>query len=656
MNDISLTRLNNESDMWPEDIVQKVKERIPKAASLNMMVKFQKKEDETGTATGSVIVNSSEKSAIIPVIIKDFMMYPLDIMIVDQRLLPLTPDYFEASFLNNNLFQKLEEYPMYAGMGRFDNYAHQLNEAIYPPNMGRYTYANGSYPILESIAQTINPSEFKTYLQENPNVLSNFHKHGNDEVVRQISKLQPVNLDEFESAARDLIPRSILMVKKMGYDNYSLLANSDEVFDPRIMKSLKRTKMVDILGKICSKPNDFINDVDRNGEKMLYPEQETGNEPYLFEHQIDEVEPCVDFACYHLKKMNGVIVEGWVVPKTINFDMEPQPMKLFIGTTMSTMQSEFAGVRIKNPNKMIHSSMPKIGQTGAFVYEKEKRALGTVPVTVLSVSESGDTIMLTCQDLNGRRINLKFSKSERGVSLERIALLGVGPGKTPTYMMPEGFKWCPMEGFHELTSSAESYHTKTAGDRLTNNPAVLINTGCGYYSVKGIDKFAHSAGFDKTNMPEYGVKFVLASLGVSPKNMEGIFKTAQVRGRAEIHGLARTPLLSEKIANKRPLAERMAKVASMLKTNMIKEASFIENNQTVDTLLSLNFVNPENLSKFIGYLPQFKTTISNLAGCLLGSRLGVQEIPEGPTSSAMYRLIDVVNGLERLRAIQEHGA
>lgn len=660
MNDVSLIRLSNESDVWPEEVVQKVKERIPKAASLNMMVKWMKKDDESGTATGSVVINSSEKSAIVPVIIKEFMMSPLDLMIADQKMLPLTPDYFESVFLDNNLFQKLEEYPIYAGMGRFDNYATQLNDAIYPPNMGRYSYAKGEYSILEDIASTIDPAEFKNYLRENPRVLAQFHKTSNEKIIQQISKLQPVNLGEYESAARDLIPRSVLMVKKMGYDNYSILANSDQVFDPRIMKKLRRCDCLELLGTVSAQPDDLINDVDRNGEKILYPEPQSGNDPYLFEPQIAKAVMCEDYNFYQLKKMNGVTVEGWVVPKVINFDMDVQPMKLFIGKTMSTMQPEFSGVKATAKTR-INSCAPEIGMTGTFIYEKEKNAIGTVPVTIVSMAQEGGmgaAVMMKVQDLNGRRFDIKFHLGEGNNHLQQIVGMdnGMGNGSNKmTYLMPAGFKFCPMEGFYELTSSTADFHVKTAAEKLTPNPATIIPTGYGYYSVKGVDKYAAAIGYDKTNMPEYSVKFLMTSLGVNPENFDNILKTANVRGKAEVHGISRTPLLREKIASGRPLAKRMTKVANLLKSNLIKEASLIDNKQTVDSLLSLNFVNPENLSKFIGYLPQFKATISALGACLLGSRLGVQEIPEQATSTAMYRIIDVVNGLERLRAIQEHG-
>lgn len=659
MNDVSLTRLSNEPDQWAEEAVQKLKERIPKSSPLSLMVKFQKKDEESGTATGAIIVSSVEKKAIVPLVIKEFMLYPLDVMIADDKIFPLTPDYFDAVFLNNVLFQRLEEYPIYSGMGRFDNYAVQLNEAIYPPNMGgRYAYASGSYPMLESIAQTINPTELKEFLAKNPGVIANFEKNGTADIVKSITKIQPVNMSEYDSAIRDLIPRNILMVKKMGYDNYSILANSDEVFDPRITKKINRHECMNFISKLCPKPNDFINDVDRNGEKILYPDSEVGNGVYLFEPQVDRVVSATEFGAYKVRKMNGVTVEGWVVPRVINFDMEPQPMKLFIGSTMSTMQPEIAGVRVDSPQKRIHSSMPKVGQTGSLVYEKENRALGTVPLTIASIEILGDCeVKILAQDINGNKLKLKWHigpSNQGSPSLERFA--DIAPtGSTPCYLVPDGFKWCPMEGFFEVTSNAADFHVKAAAERITVAPATIIPTGYGYYSVKGLDKYAQVCGFDKTNIPEHGVKFMLASLGVSQDKLGQFLKAASVRGKVDVHGLNRTPLLGEKIASKKGLATRIVKIAEMLKTNLVKEASYIENNQTVDSLLSLNFINPDNLAKFISYLPQFKGTISSLCACLIGSRLGIQEIPEQAVGSALYRLIDVVNGLERLRAIQEHG-
>jgi hypothetical protein len=194
---------------------------------------------------------------------------------------------------------------------------------------------------------------------------------------------------------------------------------------------------------------------------------------------------------------------------------------------------------------------------------------------------------------------------------------------------------------------------KTAGLRLTSTPVKLGYNGFDRYSLRGVNKYASAAGMDHTNLHHSEVKFLLACLGADLTKIASSIKIAQTSGLAEIHGLRFIPTKQEKIAAYRPKAQALIKAASAIKRNLFKEASFVNNAQTVDALLSLNFVTPDNISKFVGKIPHFKATISNLAMAMLASRIGVREIPEEACSVAMAKLIEVVDGLERLRASQE---
>ena len=106
----------------------------------------------------------------------------------------------------------------------------------------------------------------------------------------------------------------------------------------------------------------------------------------------------------------------------------------------------------------------------------------------------------------------------------------------------------------------------------------------------------------------------------------------------------------------RPLANILVKKAKDIKVNLVKEAAYMVSAQTVDALLSLNFVTPDNLSKFVSKIPAFKAVVSHLASCLLAARIGVKEIPEQAASTAMHRLLDVISGLESIKASQSLGA
>ena len=61
-----------------------------------------------------------------------------------------------------------------------------------------------------------------------------------------------------------------------------------------------------------------------------------------------------------------------------------------------------------------------------------------------------------------------------------------------------------------------------------------------------------------------------------------------------------------------------------------------------------DFINPENLSTFIGYIPNLEEAAEKLAEMLLYSYLGMKELPEGAVEHAMKGMEEVLVGLKSL--------
>jgi len=650
MEDNSLQQLSNDADTWAEDIIQKVKERVPSCKNLNMMVKFQKKDVENGTATGSVAIHSADKAVVIPVIIKDFMMSPLDIMIANGKLVPLTPDYFMSVFSDNKLFDKLEEFPTFGGLGRFEDAS--LWNAIYPPSLGRYAYASAGYPILNDISSSIDGSTLKEFLNnpKNEKTAARLLTGPHAEVVQKVAHLQPVNMNEFRQGVENLIPRSLVMLKYDGPNKYTLLANADHVYHPSITSSLTRAQVTSMMSTLSDRVEDDINDVDQNGEKMLsLPE---GHDAVILAKSDSEIPvDAKEYGHYSVKNKNGVSIEGVVIPKVIDFNMKPVDMKLFVGKTASNYQERVWGVRLQNSRFKPPVSEPRTGQTGCFIYQPDqKHAIVTVPVTIEGLIEDCG-LLIKAVDMTGAPLRLKmFEASGPGHELQRIAQ--TGPRQ---YTLPARMKWLPLDVFDQMTDSAESYAVKQAAETLTDRPVHLIPTGYDMFSIRGVGKYASACGWDPSCLQRYQATFILSSLGCGQEKLAQAYKTASMKGMAELHNLNFKPLSSEKVATARPLAEAMYKVALSLRSNLIKEASYLENSQTVDALLALNFITPTNIAKFISKIPALKSAISNLASCLIASRLGVRDIPEQSASNAIMRLVEVVTGLEKLKAAQTVG-
>lgn len=642
--DRSLTKLDTDVNTWPEEIIQRLRERVPQSAGTNTMVKFMKKDEENGTATGSVIINTPDSAVTVPIIIKDFTLYPLDVMIAKGKILPLTPDYFNSVIAKNAVFDKIEEYPTYGGLGRFEDA--NLWNAIYPPSLGRYAYASAGYPMLDLISDNLDGSPLKDWLKQNPECAVGFYKNGHAPLIKKLANLKPVNMNEFSHGAHNLIP-NIRVLKSEGPNKYSLLSSSDKVFSPAF-ESLTREQAVKFMSTISDCVQDDMNEVDQNGEKLL--SAPAGGNVILAKpfSQTSEslAEEAKEFDHYVVKKSNGVAVEGVVIPKVIDFNMKPVNLKIFIGKTMSTIQQKIWGVRLKNSRFQPPCANPKIGQTGTFMYQPDKsHALATIPVTIRSLVEDCGCLCIKAVDLTGNTYRIKLNPS---LDLHRIAKSADG-----SYVLPRDMRWVVMEGFEEITNSSESYAIKTSSAVLTNKPVKLSPNGFDFYTLRGVDKYAQAAGWDHTNLDKAQAKFLLACLGCSQEKIAEAFKVAGRTGVAEMHSLNFVPTTKEKVAEYRPQAAKLVKAAASIKRNLFKEASFIDNAQTVDTLLSLNFVTPDNISKFVGKLPHFKATISHLASSLIASRLGMREIPEEAAAVAMGRLIEVVEGLEKLRATQE---
>jgi hypothetical protein len=71
---------------------------------------------------------------------------------------------------------------------------------------------------------------------------------------------------------------------------------------------------------------------------------------------------------------------------------------------------------------------------------------------------------------------------------------------------------------------------------------------------------------------------------------------------------------------------------------------------TVDTVLSLNFVNNDNVDKFVQSLGKFTSVKEELLRLLLLSRIGNIEVPESILKQAIDILQKVIEGLQRLKA------
>ena len=88
--------------------------------------------------------------------------------------------------------------------------------------------------------------------------------------------------------------------------------------------------------------------------------------------------------------------------------------------------------------------------------------------------------------------------------------------------------------------------------------------------------------------------------------------------------------------------------------NLLKIAATSGHPETLDSILSLEFITPQNLQYFVDSIEDFDETTSRLAAMLVAVRLGMPHVPEEPVRQALEGLTKIVNKLRILKSALDH--
>jgi len=671
--DISQTKLPQDMDLWAETISAKVRELIPGARHMIIKITFLKKNEEQGIATGSATIHDQKlnKAIYMPLIVKNFNLYPLDIMMVPKKdaeggfdVMPYSAELFAQTMHNADPFSHLER-----PIDRVQQlYMNPQNSVVYPPNT-RNVYASAGGQVLGAICDTIDPAdkaEFIDYIKQSENVLIGYEKRANLDLIKKIAASKIKDTPEAETRLKN-----ISLLKRKGQSNIQLITSSDEVFDPIIEEGKNG-----VAPCVDDKPivsEETLNEVRRNGEKMIFndlkpkedvmlgPAQTPGNYTNTEDHASD----IKVFGSYKVQDKNGVFHTGVVIPNVIDFNMKKKGGQIFFSLNKSSFQDKIVGIPTgKEPLQFLKFREPTIGSTGVFVTHNGKNALTTIPVTIRSMADFEGNEHIVAMDLNGRKIKIKYggyipeNKRKNEFDASMGGLKNIAKVKD-YYIVPRRFKFLHLDNFTELAEDAKTMSLKLASKKMSAAPIRVIHTGANQFALKGPDmtKMASMCKWDSSNLSASQAVFLLAGKKCPlVKAAEALRVAGSHIGETSIHGLPATKYAGQVTENTVKIAEDFVKTIKNIRVNLIKEASSIEDSQVVDAALSLNFVNPDNIDKFIGFVPLFEQASKGLAQTLLASRLGITEIPEQATAGAMNKIMEVVKGLKRLKSLEEKTA
>jgi hypothetical protein len=658
-------------DLWAETITSKVRMVLPESRHMLIKVTFLKKDEETGTATGAATLHDQKlnKAVFLPLIVNNFKLSPLDIVMVPKKdgedgfdVCPLDRETFAEVMFNSSAFESLER-----PIDRIQQmYLNPQNSVIYPPYF-RNVYASAG-GVMASLNGTISQEDkdaFLASLQSNKNAVIGYEKRAHLDILKKVAESKVKMTPE----AKDKL-KNITLLKQKDGDTIQMISTSDEVFDPIIEESKSHIVSCDLEGKVPN-PEETLNEVKRNGEKMVFSKTNPKNEvmlgpinsPNHYTQTEQKPSEASVFASYKVQDKNGVFHKGIVIPNMIDFNMKKINGKVFISQDKCSFQDKIVGIPTGAEKfQFMKFKQPAIGMTGVFVTYNEKNALATIPITIRSMSDHAGEDHIVAMDMNGGKVKIKYGgyipEKQNQDDFADNSLKNIAKVKD-YYIVPRRFKFLAMDNFCQLMESGESMNLKTASMKMDAAPIRVIHTGASQFALKGPDmyKMASMCGWDCTNLSAAQSVFILSAKKVPlTKIAEALKISGSKHQEVAIHGAPAIRYENTHDPQEVKLAEVALKEIGEIKTNLIKEAAGIEDAQTVDTALSLNFINSDNVDKFIGYTPLFEQASKGLAQCLLASRLGITEIPEQETASCMHKMVDVIKGLKRLKTLEEKTA
>lgn len=434
--------------------------------------------------------------------------------------------------------------------------------------------------------------------------------------------------------------KEVEVVQKIGPDAYMMMANSIESFKPSL-DIVATGDFIDFTKK-HNLPSEFIDEVERAGRDgvVLDWSGKESNSPVLATPSTyEKFQKVTDPGIYQVFTGNSHV-------HCILTNRSYDPVKESVSTDDWHMVSNAGGGRQSGvvygkpaTSCQLDDRRPLAGDHGYFLYvdkEEQEEPFVVGPYDILAVSRGGNVGYVTTEKQD-RDIYTDYTLTARATLGEPIKIGFTDYGffskiteKTNknTYVFPtENVAWIPMTKRLEIRKPSEDVQ-KTASIRYN-----------GYsYEVNGLDGLPNEW---RTVDSDAKMTFLMRCCDMDMEKIAGCMSALKKDKRVNI------PMeLKKKSMNKKASVQ----TDFVPKHGLTKLASYFDDMDTVDTVLSLNFVNSDNVDKFVQSIGKFSSVKEELLRLLLLSRLGNIEVPESILKQAVEILQKVIEGLQRLKA------
>ncbi len=635
-------KLSDNVDNWQREVSSEIFKYLPFLTDYTVNVLIQRANPERGYAYGSAQVTNKTEGletgeatpVVIPIIVVDRMLKPLDVFFSGDKAFPLSEERVRECLFDPRTFELSDRKPTDQGMS--DN--------LHPPIRGNYGAGGGittgaaaggagfgKFASLSSaIASTLSEDDVHAFVD----------RLANDDQLSAAIELNPafakaaaaivggerVPLQKTAQALVESIQPTVVQFTKLASGNFRVKWANAEAFSPQ-QKDFTPSESQDMAGSEAvqkMQPGQSVTMGTESASPPLDAPQSVDIQEYgQYQVRIEET---------------GQESPGWVLP-VMNFDQTPMNLLLFTDGEMYSLQDEMVGVRVGHDISDIPIGDPQ--GDGAFVFVKsDGSAVALPPVTIQnSVTDQHGNNGFLCQTPFGEQITIHLAPGLQ--TTQKIS--------DTEYAIPDEMFFTPLgKAIHIAKSTAASQQVKEA--QAMPRRAFLRASGSDEFHLDGAP-FQNLTKEARMWLAPADTEFLLVAAGLTQDiAREKIAEAGKGRRPIEIDGLnILTPLSHVHEAATKEAAAMLEKFPYELRRDLVKIAATLEDTETADNILSLNFLNPENLSIFAGYITHLNDTAQKLAEMLTAARMGLKQVDEGSLERAMKNLEEVIRGLKGLQ-------
>lgn len=635
----SAAKLEEDPDRWSIEIIKVGMKNLPSLKNYELDVELDRVDPARGYAVGKILVYPAgmkkeaaaefDKLVSLPVIVRERELSPFDVYSHKSCMYPMDERDLQEIMIHHDLFAEA------APKGQFQGT--DLYSQLAPPTTD-HQYGAGSLAKVASAslltgavthAPTSKWESFKSQINTDPGLKLAFTTNPVLAPYLEVEKEKVAHsLDE---AIGNIRPSVVQFTYESG--RFLVKTANHEYWDPQAQEIDRWTAESFLKG-------------DAFRQLLAQGHYTQATEPTV--REVSEKRASVaDRTAVYKVYSGGSELLGTVIPRMQTFDGMDMNLQVLVGEDRHIMQEKIAGYGLESV------TLPKGDPRGPgiFVYQEGERSVGFEPVNVLyKIASAKETRYVAMRMGTGEEIVLTVVPG-----LQKIANMG---GRV--IGIPESFKFVSLPG-RQVRATEDLDMVQALDLRKTASAAEWLAYRDGEFIFEG----RQSPCIRDRSYDSVDTEFILAGMGASRPVRQFLTKTARETGVVKFTGAR--PLRSSQergLEAIKTAALQVKELSSLLpQCNTVKEVAVLAapeamelwktagiavTKETLDAVLSLNFVTPENASIYLNYLPILEKTSSVLAELLVASRLGMDDVREAAAKNAMTQVNAVIRGLEQL--------